>query len=993
MDTAKRSAPASTETVYDGFISYSHAADGLLAPRLQAGLQRFAKPWWKRRAVRVFRDESSLSANPHLWSSITEALDESAWFVLLLSPDAAASPWVNQEIEYWKDQRDSSRILPVLTDGTFEWTDSDVSGSAVPEQLVGVFSEEPRWVDLRFAQDEEQLDLKNPRFSAGVADIASALRGVPKDELESEEVKQHRRTVRTAWGAAALVGVLTIAAVVFGIQAASNASRAETEAARATQEADRAEAEAERAEANATEAAANAQLAQARELAASGVNVVAEDPELSVLLALEAIDATPEGIGQPAEVIDALWTAGTNHRLVGILDPGSGHSARIDLSPDGSKLAVANIGGALLRVYDAETLDPLWEYGEVTPDNFSRVRFSPNGELLSLSIVDSDAASAGPVDTDLFPELEGVSAGDEEPARVHVFDSSTGELLQTLRFPSCKGITLGMWSPDGSDYVVTQGPPGGGERCIREESERGQWVEVFDTTTWESAKVIDTPMEEEAFDAPIPAFDDAGRLYIFSANEGPRIYSAGEYELIADPEGPIGALMVSPDGSLLVSVRDFRYSLNRTETGEEMDRLTGADARPNLPSGLNFSSDGRLLHGVTNGSDIYVWDVATGDQLFRLLGGDGDRGVYDPETQRLYTGHADGLVRIWNLGQPTFGRTPVGDLGSAEWVNGTPFTTGPELGMFEAIDFDGDSGYVVLFDLETGELKDERLVGHRQLALPDGRFVYQRNHSDFVFYDPATGSEQYLLGCETEDGATCVDSEEPWINYQEMYVSIEGTELAAISQPADPGTPWFDVTGVDLDTGDIVNVDRYDLDMVDFYAFGEDWIFYDNGRQGLVIDRESGEVVWESGLRVTRFNESPSRSLYSVLDFNTVHIIEAGTWHSRALPFDFGEVRGMAFNNDETRLALGDERQLTVVDLTTDQIVQRVPIEGVSDAYWIDDDTLVVGTKHGVWATISLNTDELIGDARTSLLRGFTEEECDLYRIDPCPPLDEIKGR
>ena len=34
-----------TEIVYDGFISYSHAADDLLAPRLQAaGLQRFANP-------------------------------------------------------------------------------------------------------------------------------------------------------------------------------------------------------------------------------------------------------------------------------------------------------------------------------------------------------------------------------------------------------------------------------------------------------------------------------------------------------------------------------------------------------------------------------------------------------------------------------------------------------------------------------------------------------------------------------------------------------------------------------------------------------------------------------------------------------------------------------------------------------------------------------------------------------------------------------------
>ena len=80
------------------------------------------------------------------------------------SPDAAASPWVNQEIEYWKSNRDPSRILPVLTDGQFGWDGADVSGSAVPEQLEGGFTEEPRWVDLRFAKDETDLDLKDPTF-------------------------------------------------------------------------------------------------------------------------------------------------------------------------------------------------------------------------------------------------------------------------------------------------------------------------------------------------------------------------------------------------------------------------------------------------------------------------------------------------------------------------------------------------------------------------------------------------------------------------------------------------------------------------------------------------------------------------------------------------------------------------------------------------------------------------------------------------------------
>ena len=120
------------EMVYDGFISYSHAADDLLAPRLQAGLQRFAKPWWKRRALRIFRDESSLSANPHLWSSITDALDGSGWFVLLLSPDAAESLWVNNEVEYWLANKDPDRIIPVLTDGDFAWAGGDIVSDAAP---------------------------------------------------------------------------------------------------------------------------------------------------------------------------------------------------------------------------------------------------------------------------------------------------------------------------------------------------------------------------------------------------------------------------------------------------------------------------------------------------------------------------------------------------------------------------------------------------------------------------------------------------------------------------------------------------------------------------------------------------------------------------------------------------------------------------------------------------------------------------------------------
>src|SRR5947207_5644833 len=108
---------------YDAFISYSHAADGALAPAVQRGLTRLAKPWYQRAALRVFRDDTGLAVTPELWGSIVNALDGSEHFVLLASPEAAASEWVNREIEYWKSNKPDGLVLPVVTGGDWIWDD------------------------------------------------------------------------------------------------------------------------------------------------------------------------------------------------------------------------------------------------------------------------------------------------------------------------------------------------------------------------------------------------------------------------------------------------------------------------------------------------------------------------------------------------------------------------------------------------------------------------------------------------------------------------------------------------------------------------------------------------------------------------------------------------------------------------------------------------------------------------------------------------------
>ena len=106
---------------YDAFISYSHAADGRLAPALQSGLQRLAKPWYRVRALRVFRDETGLSTNPHLWSSIVGALDEAEWFVLLASPESASSEWVDPRDRALAGDQTRGSDPAALTAGEWAW--------------------------------------------------------------------------------------------------------------------------------------------------------------------------------------------------------------------------------------------------------------------------------------------------------------------------------------------------------------------------------------------------------------------------------------------------------------------------------------------------------------------------------------------------------------------------------------------------------------------------------------------------------------------------------------------------------------------------------------------------------------------------------------------------------------------------------------------------------------------------------------------------------
>jgi hypothetical protein len=70
---------------FDAFLSYSWKADSEIAPILQETLQKFLCPWYRIRALNIFRDLSALAATEDLEKSLEEKLERSHHLVALAS--------------------------------------------------------------------------------------------------------------------------------------------------------------------------------------------------------------------------------------------------------------------------------------------------------------------------------------------------------------------------------------------------------------------------------------------------------------------------------------------------------------------------------------------------------------------------------------------------------------------------------------------------------------------------------------------------------------------------------------------------------------------------------------------------------------------------------------------------------------------------------------------------------------------------------------------
>lgn len=177
---------------YRAFLSYSHA-DEAVATRLHRALESYVLPRRVRKAhalprrlIPIFRDVDELAAASGLTTRLQDALDQSQWLIVLCSPAAAQSKYVNQEIEYFLQKHGASRILCALMQG-------EPPGCFPP--ALRALNEEPLAADIRPGKEFELSKLK----------LIAALAGVGFTELRSREAQRRKRQQLIA--AALLAGI------------------------------------------------------------------------------------------------------------------------------------------------------------------------------------------------------------------------------------------------------------------------------------------------------------------------------------------------------------------------------------------------------------------------------------------------------------------------------------------------------------------------------------------------------------------------------------------------------------------------------------------------------------------------------------------------------------------------------------------------------------------------------------------------------------------
>ena len=714
----------------------------------------------------VFKDTSELSAGI-LADEIKAALDQSRYLIVICSPNASKSRWVNKEAQSFIDSGRADRIIPFIIDGTPN------SGNPDTECFPLAIRELPE------AKELLGVNIKDMGRDAAGVKVISQMLGLSFDLLWQRHERERKR--RLLIGIIAAVSFALIGLTIGISYYRKNRSLLENQARYISEKA------ISLIEDNDSYSASKLALSVLPKNLSFPRRPYTTEAEIALRRSVKENTGVFRGHTDRVNTVlfcpngtQAVSTSDDNTMIIWELESGTIASklerpvGSASFHPNGKQLATTCSDG-LIRIWDTTTWEDVFSIEGSSPvfsadGSFLLTRGGDGVYLYNTSTWEREKEYVYYYSTEdhVYSAIYSIAISPDSKhfvtasadCTVSIWDVETGKILSVYEHND--RVTSAVYSSDGK--MIVTGSWDGTVRCWAADGTRELKRLCLPQSNSPMSSCIDDDVISVSInldgtriicgtsDNRIYMWDvDTGNLInTFSGHHGlvnsvcfspsgdsmlsasddktVRLWSLKSHDSIVlkGNESAISSIAYSPTGDKFAAgTRDNTIHLWDAKTNNELRQFVG---HTDYVNAISFSPDGRML--VSGGDKtVRLWEVETGKELLSLTGHDSyvTTVSFSPDGITFLSGSVDNTVRLWNTqtgkAQKVF-KCPEGVTCASFSPNGRKIA----VGLMDC--------RVVLWDVKNEKIEDEiyGMGGNGVVFGPNGDRIIADSYEHFSLY-------------------------------------------------------------------------------------------------------------------------------------------------------------------------------------------------------------------------------------------------------------------